>query len=238
MKSMFKKKNPIKKFKRDIREYFFFKDKRPLFDVNFNGIEFADENFKDRKREPYFEYGAALEEVFAPAEIMDIGCANGYLLEYFYKRGLAEIKGLELAESAFRYMSSEVKNKVDRMDLSKSIAVDSGLLEKRYYLVNCTEVGEHIPYKYENIFLNNIERFVERYLVLSWADTWEGWHGIDRQSHVNPRSKRYVKKKLHFLNLEFNKKLTKDLIGSMEKRNVCKHWIDRVMVFEKGRLEG
>ena len=41
-----------------IREYFFFKDKRPLFDVNFEGV-YNDANFKNRQKGPYFEYGKA-----------------------------------------------------------------------------------------------------------------------------------------------------------------------------------
>ena len=234
MKNIFKKKNPIKKLRKSIKEYFFFRNKRPLFEVNLKGIRYNEASFKGRSRYPYFEYGVALQEVFAPAGIIDIGCANGYLLEYFYKKGFTEIKGLEGAEAAFKYMKPEIKDRVIKVDLSKDIEdMDIRAEIKKYYLVNCTEVGEHIPCKYEDIFLKNVEKFVGKYLILSWANTWEGWQGFDKQSHVNPRTKKYIKKKLRFLNLRFNRKLTRDLVKNMMNRNVHEHWIKRIMVFER-----
>lgn len=234
MRMIFKKKNPIKKLRRSIKEYFFFKDKRPLFDVNLEGAEFEDANFKNRSKDAYFECGTALREVFVTTQIMDIGCANGYLLEYFYKNGVKDIRGLEVAEAAFKYMAPEVRERVIKTDLAKNLKASLPSMEiKRYYLVNCMEVGEHIPYKYEDTFLKNVELFVGRYLVLSWADTWEGWHGMEKQSHVNPRSKRYIKNRLRRLNLKFNGDLTKALVRCMAKRRVYEHWTKRVMVFER-----
>ena len=191
MKNIFRKKNPIKNIRRKIKEYLFFKDKRAVFDVDVDKV-YNDSEFRDRNRLVYCEYGEAIDSIFKPEKIIDIGCANGYLLEYFYKKGIRELAGLEGAEAAFKYMPLEIKEKAFKVDLSKDVKV---LTDKKFYLVNCTEVGEHIPAKYEDIFLKNIERFVEKYLVLSWANTWEDWLGFDKQKHVNPRSKRYIKNK-------------------------------------------
>ena len=185
-----------------MKEYYFFKNKRPLFDISLDSIEFSEENFKNRDRQPYFEYGEALNEVFSPKEILDIGCANGYLLEYFYKNGIKDIAGFEFADAAFKYMAPEIRSRAVKIDLSKNAAIQK-IHDKKYCLVNCTEVGEHIPCKYEDIFLKNVVMLVKKYLVLSWADTWEGWHGFRKQSHVNPRSRRYVKKKLHLYSRKF-----------------------------------
>ena len=167
MKNIFRKKNPIKNIRRKIKEYLFFKDKRAVFDVDVDKV-YNDSEFRDRNRLVYCEYGEAIDSIFKPEKIIDIGCANGYLLEYFYKKGIRELAGLEGAEAAFKYMPLEIKEKAFKVDLSKDVKV---LTDKKFYLVNCTEVGEHIPAKYEDIFLKNIERFVEKYLVLSWANT-------------------------------------------------------------------
>jgi len=223
-------KNPIRVLRRKIKEYFFFKNKRPVFDVAVDSI-YDDSEFKNRRRDTYFEYGEAIEDVFSPPSLMDIGCANGYLLEYFHRKGVIDFAGLEGAEAAFKYMVPEVISKIFKADLSKYIDV---LNDRKFYLVNCTEVGEHIPCKYEGIFLKNIEKFVDTYLVLSWADTWEGWLGFDKQQHVNPRSKKYLKNKLKRLGLVYNKALTDNLINSLKKKkNVFDHWARNIMVFER-----
>jgi len=230
MKNIFRKKNPIKNIRRKIKEYLFFKDKRAVFDVDVDKV-YNDSEFRDRNRLVYCEYGEAIDSIFKPEKIIDIGCANGYLLEYFYKKGIRELAGLEGAEAAFKYMPLEIKEKAFKVDLSKDVKV---LTDKKFYLVNCTEVGEHIPAKYEDIFLKNIERFVEKYLVLSWANTWEDWLGFDKQKHVNPRSKRYIKNKFKNLRLNYNKVLTNSLIKSLKKKqNVFDHWARNVMVFER-----
>jgi len=229
MKNIFKKKNPVKNIKRKIKEYLFFKDKRALFDIKVDAV-YDDAEFKDRNRVIYSAYGEAIEKIFKPKEIIDIGCANGYLLEYFYKNGIMEFAGLEGAEAAFKYMPQQVKDKVFKVDLSKEVNI---LANRKFYLVNCTEVGEHIPAKYEDVFLRNIERFVGKYLILSWANTWEDWLGFDKQKHVNPRSKRYIRNKLKDLRLTYNKLLTERLINSLRKQeNVFEHWIRNIMVFE------
>jgi hypothetical protein len=230
MKNIFKKKNPIRNIRKLIKEYLFFKDKRPVFEVNVDAV-YDDSEFRGRDRQVYREYGEALTEVFGAKEILDIGCANGYLLEYLSGLGLKRFAGFEGADAAFKYMAEEVRGRVFKADLSKDVSVLKG---EKFHLVNCTEVGEHIPAKYEDIFLNNIEKFVGKYLVLSWANTWEDWLGFEKQKHVNPRSKGYVRGKLKKLGLNFNRSLTVKLIRSLNKKqNVFEHWARNMMVFER-----
>ncbi len=230
MKNILKKKNPIRNLRRKIKEYLFFKDKRPLFEVNVDAV-YDDSEFRNRNRQVYCQYAEALQEVFSPKEMIDIGCANGYLLEYLSKAGMKRFAGLEGADAAFKYMPVQVKEKAFKVDLSKEVDVLSG---EKFYLVNCTEVGEHIPAKYEDVFLRNIGRFVDKYLVLSWANTWEDWLGFEKQKHVNPRSKSYVKNKLRKLGLSYNRDLTGKLVKALHKKpNVFEHWAKNMMVFER-----
>jgi hypothetical protein len=232
MKNFFHKKNPIRALRRKIREYLFFRNKRALFDVNVD-VVYDDSEFRDRDRRIYGEYAEALIEVFDPKEIIDIGCANGYLLEYLAKKGITKFTGLEGADAAFKYMPAVVKSKAFKVDLSKKVDVLPG---QKFHIVNCTEIGEHIPAKYEDIFIGNISGFVDKYLILSWANTWEDWHGVEKQKHVNPRSKRYVINKLKKLGLIYRKSLTDSFIRSLNKKqNVFDHWARNMMVFERVR---
>jgi len=224
-----KKKTP-RYYIRRIQEYFFFRNKRLLFDLNLDSATaYSEDDYKKRDRAPYYEYAKCLEDVFPKfSEIMDIGCANSYLLEYFHNKDV-KVAGIEGVDCAFKYMPACIKNDVMKASLSAPLTSNG----RTYDIVNCTEIGEHIPYKYEEIFLENTVKFVRKFLILSWANTWEGWHGMDEQSHVNPRPKRYVIKKLKGFGLEYNGHLTNSFKSKLNNRNVFDYWIDRVMVFTK-----
>ena len=74
----------------------------------------------------------------------------------------------------------------------------------KYDLVLCLEVGEHIPIKYENIFLNNICRASVRWICLSWAIEGQGGTG-----HVNCRNNGYVAGEMHQRGFEMDVDKTK-----------------------------
>ncbi|XP_053392144.1 uncharacterized protein LOC128554856 [Mercenaria mercenaria] len=57
-----------------------------------------------------------------------------------------------------------------------------------YDWILCLEVAEHIPRKFEGVFIDNIVRHAHEGVVLSWAKL--GQHG---QGHVNNRPFEYVK---------------------------------------------
>lgn len=60
-------------------------------------------------------------------------------------------------------------------------------LKKKYDCVFTLEVGEHLPSQYESIFLDNICRHTEKFIILSWAVEGQGGDG-----HVNCRNNNYV----------------------------------------------
>jgi hypothetical protein len=55
--------------------------------------------------------------------------------------------------------------------------------------VLCLEVGEHIPKQFEQIFLNNIDKYNAKGVVLSWALKGQGGFG-----HFNEQNNDYVKR--------------------------------------------
>lgn len=142
---------------------------------------------------------------FDPERIVyDFGCGTG---EYMY----------ELAKKGFRVQGFEGTPdinsigaiSIDEQDLTKEMSEPG---EKGN--VMCIEVAEHIPPQFENIFLNNITKYVDRHLVLSWAIPGQGGNG-----HVNERTSADVEALMvargFHLNLEksleFRKEAGKDL---------------------------
>ena len=60
-------------------------------------------------------------------------------------------------------------------------------LKKRFDCVISFEVGEHIPQQYETVFIDNLIRHFDKYLILSWAV--EGQLG---DGHINCRNNDYI----------------------------------------------
>lgn len=71
------------------------------------------------------------------------------------------------------------------------------------------EVAEHIPSKYESIFLDNIFRHAKEGIVLSWAVPGQG--GL---AHINNKPLQYVFRKMRENNFLVDMKLSKYLQGN------------------------
>lgn len=77
-------------------------------------------------------------------------------------------------------------------------------LNKTYHCVISLEVGEHIPNKYEENYINNLRKHCKKHLILSWA--------IENQlgdGHVNCHNNDYVIEKLSKLGFKFDDTVTK-----------------------------
>lgn len=93
-----------------------------------------------------------------------------------------------------------------------------------YDWIICLEVGEHIPKKYENIFIENLHNNNRKGIILSWAVIGQKGSG-----HVNCQNNDYIKKK--FLDLGYKN----DLITENILRKYCllKWFKKTIMVFYK-----
>ena len=69
------------------------------------------------------------------------------------------------------------------LDLSKEFD-----LGKKYECVISLEVGEHIPPKFEQTYLDNLDRHCSQCIIISWALPGQGGAG-----HVNEKDNSYVK---------------------------------------------
>ena len=80
--------------------------------------------------------------------------------------------------------------------------------------VLCLEVGEHIPQKHEQTFINNIFRAVKKDLVLSWAPPGQ----YSASGHFNCREKEYIIAELYKRGLYFDRDLSEKLCRKVFKR--------------------
>ena len=77
-------------------------------------------------------------------------------------------------------------NRCKVLDLSKPIK-----FETPFTWVMSLEVGEHLPKKFEDIFINNLHNNNEKGIVLSWAVKGQGGDG-----HFNEQDNDYIKSKI------------------------------------------
>ena len=125
-------------------------------------------------------------EILRPKSVIDVGCAIGDLVEYFLEKGL-DAYGLEGTEniipwikiSQWRLYFKDLRMKID--------------LGKKFDLVTCFEVFEHIEPEYADILLANLTGMSDR-LLISAAPPGQGGH-----YHVNCQPINYWNEKFDLL---------------------------------------
>jgi len=111
--------------------------------------------------------------------IADIGCGKGDYCKHLKDSGISIVHGYEGTPDIKKIA---VYNDITVIDLTKRRHVGTD-----YELVLCLEVGEHIPQKYEQIFIDNVCEFINKDLILSWAIPGQGGAG-----HFNEQPNEYI----------------------------------------------
>ena len=118
---------------------------------------------------------AIVKEYRGLNSVVDIGCGNGdyvkIIMESIYCIGYD-------GNPMTPYITDEL---CDVLDFSKP--QDIG----KFDLVLSLEVGEHIPKKYESIYIDNLVRAAKKDICISWAIKGQGGSG-----HVNCQDNDYV----------------------------------------------
>jgi SAM-dependent methyltransferase len=118
----------------------------------------------------------AIIDLFPVKTVVDIGCGDGRYVSNFLAHGI-QCEGYDGSP-----LTPELTNEVCKvMDFSEQ--VDIG----KFDLVLSLEVGEHIPKKYEQVFIDNLCRTSNDFICLSWAVPGQPGYG-----HVNCQNNEYV----------------------------------------------
>lgn len=101
-------------------------------------VPFSNENYaaRDIYRADYKILSRVILERISFNSVLDVGCANGFILEDFYD-SRKTISGIELSADAVNFLPDKIRKFVKIGDFS--------LAEGSYDLVSCIEVAEHIP---------------------------------------------------------------------------------------------
>jgi len=159
---------------------------------------------------------AKIAELFSPVLAADLGCGIGEYCKAFKEHGWPAVHGYEgtpeIAEIA-------VYDNIQVLDLTKRRWVGIN-----YDMVVCLEVGEHIPPKHEQTFIENVLEFTHKDLVLSWAIPGQGGAG-----HFNERSNEYVIGKF-----TKNGLIYEDLLSQGLRNSATLSWFkNTILVFRK-----
>ena len=133
------------------------------------------------------------------AHVTDHYLANG-LVQFFKKEGAASV--VDLGCGMGEYVRTLLDNQIscvgydgnpDTFQLTGGIGHVIDLSEpidlgKKFDWVLSLEVGEHLPKKFETIFIENLHRHNIHGIVLSWALKGQGGYG-----HFNEQSNDYIK---------------------------------------------
>lgn len=148
---------------------------------------------------------ARIVEFYQPEKTADVGCGPGYYCAFFKEHGWPVVHGYEGTPGI---EDLDIYDDIMQVDLTKRrwVGID-------YDLVVCLEVGEHIPEKYEQVFLDNLCEYVAKDSVLSWAVPGQGGKG-----HFNERSNEYVIGELSKRGLKFDERKSMKLRKSASLR--------------------
>ena len=148
--------------------------------------------------------------------IADIGCGKGDYCKYLKEQGIPIVHGYEGTPNL-----KEIATYDDIMVLDLTKRRWAGI---EYDLVLCLEVGEHIPQKHEQVFIDNICEFTSKDLILSWAVPGQGGAG-----HFNEQPNEYIINEFTKRGLTFDNERSQDL----RKHATLKWLINTLMKFEK-----
>ena len=192
---------------------------------------YIEDEYKNDLKNPYHAYLSALEDVFDLKiidSICDVGTRIGNLL-YFAKKKYPkiEIAGYEYFEWSKQYAHETVSEYIKILDLSKPFKN-----YKTFNLVNCTEVGEHIPKESEDVFIDNLCKLSNDILIVSWSN-----EVVDQ--HLNPQKKSYIIKKIIKKGFQEWTEKSSDLEFSLKKKikREAFPWLSKsIMVFKKKKF--
>jgi hypothetical protein len=120
--------------------------------------------------------------------IIDIGCGDGSYVKEFRRKGFT-CDGFDGCPLTEKIPYCGIK------DLSKELVFITAF---KYDLAICLEVGEHIPQKYEQFFIDNI-CITSDNIILSWAIEGQGGLG-----HVNCRNNDYIIAEMKKRNFDYD----------------------------------
>jgi|15BtaG_2_1085339.scaffolds.fasta_scaffold00220_5 hypothetical protein len=198
--------------------------------INIDERYFEHEEFSSNHKSNQNNYFRALKETFynewsSLNSFIDVGCRQGYLMDYFYQDNPNRIiQGMDYFTWGKKLWDKNhwIQENYQQHDLRDTLRNTEWLKvinkNKLFDLVNCTEVGEHIDPDYCDVFLDNLASITNKYLIISWSpDNIENGASDPRHQHVNALDKEDFYNKMNEFNFNIKNKLTDELVKNCKK---------------------
>lgn len=150
---------------------------------------------------------------FKNEQIIDFGCGRGDYLIFLKQDGFTKLLGVE---------GDPIQNDIVEI-IQKDLTTDFYLDKKG--IVISLEVGEHIPMQYESIYLNNLKKHCDSYLIISWAIKGQGGYG-----HVNELNNDEIISKIESIGFTY---LQEDSNDARSVITDCWWFKNTLLVFKK-----
>jgi SAM-dependent methyltransferase len=139
-----------------------------------------------------------LVKSISPKSVVDFGCGLGNWLFEFQQHGVDDIKGYEYFINEDKIVINS--NLIEKKDLSSIISSD-----KKFDLVICLEVAEHLPEKSADNIVKSLTNHSDT-ILFSAALPHQGG-----QNHINEQYFQYWVAKFNKLGYEFNSDLREEI---------------------------
>lgn len=156
-----------------------------------------------------------------------------YLLNYYKKNNARKVLDLGCGKGNYiKFLKNNNINAigVDKCDICEDI--ESHDLTKPYNnmcdYVQTFEVGEHIPKKYESIFIENICNNAKKGIIMSWALPGQGGDG-----HVNEKSTTYIIEKIERYGFKLNREKTDEIRQNITITPIFIYFKHNLLIFDK-----
>lgn len=114
-------------------------------------------------------------ELVQPQSVVDVGCGVGTWLSVFLKHGIADIQGID---------GAYVEKKMLKIPLEKFLAANITepiRLNRKFDLVVCLEVAEHLPAKYADFLVDSLAALGPVILFSAAIPFQGGVHHVNEQ---------------------------------------------------------
>jgi SAM-dependent methyltransferase len=128
---------------------------------------------RDRYRSDYLALGRWLAENLDFSSVLDVGCANGFLMEGLESEGRT-ISGIELSPAVVEVLPAELRERVRIGDFSDA--------RGSWDLVCCVEVAEHIEAERSQELVAKLAELAEHWIYFTAAPPGQTGRG-----HINCR---------------------------------------------------
>jgi len=168
---------------------------------------------REKYRKYYNQLSHIIDEILDFNTILDIGSANGFFIDYFADKN-KEIQGIEIDTRFLPFLSKSSKSNTLFQDVT-----DIESLNKKYDLVICVEVAEHINKFKSDKLVKFISEHTNKYIYFTAATPYQKGIG-----HINCESNFFWLNKFRKYNIYIDYDLTEQLITQIDHFSECK-WL-------------